>query len=59
MVMTNLDSGHSDPAKIAQGVAAFYAPALKKPEAHTAKSVNGLAFAPPASIRPRSDPPHP
>jgi hypothetical protein len=28
--MTNLDSGHSDPAKIAQGVAALYLPALRK-----------------------------
>ena len=37
IVMTNLDSGHSDPAKIAHGVAAIYVPALKKPEAHTAK----------------------
>jgi len=32
IVMTNLDSGHSDPGKIAQGVAALYVPALKKPE---------------------------
>jgi CubicO group peptidase (beta-lactamase class C family) len=32
IVMTNLDSGHSDPAKIAQGVAALYVPALKKVE---------------------------
>jgi CubicO group peptidase (beta-lactamase class C family) len=32
VVMTNLDSGHSDPAKIAQAVAALYIPALKKPE---------------------------
>ena len=30
IVMTNLDSGHSDPAKIAQGVAALYLPALRK-----------------------------
>lgn len=33
IVMTNLDSGHSDPAKIAQGVATLYVPALKKVEA--------------------------
>jgi CubicO group peptidase (beta-lactamase class C family) len=32
VVMTNLDSGHSDPAKIAQGVAAIYVPALEKAE---------------------------
>jgi len=32
IVMTNLDSGHSDPGKIAQGVAAIYVPALKKVE---------------------------
>ena len=32
IVMTNLDSGHSDPAKIAQGVAAIYVPALRKVE---------------------------
>jgi CubicO group peptidase (beta-lactamase class C family) len=32
VVMTNLDSGHSDPGKIAQGVAAIYVPALKKAE---------------------------
>jgi CubicO group peptidase (beta-lactamase class C family) len=37
IVMTNLDSSHSDPAKIAQGIAALYAPALKKPEAGTTK----------------------
>jgi CubicO group peptidase (beta-lactamase class C family) len=32
IVMTNLDSEHSDPGKIAQGVAAIYVPALKKVE---------------------------
>jgi len=32
VVMTNLDSGHSNPGKIAQGVAAIYVPALKKLE---------------------------
>jgi CubicO group peptidase (beta-lactamase class C family) len=32
VVMTNLDSDHSNPEKIAQGVAAIYIPALKKPE---------------------------
>jgi CubicO group peptidase (beta-lactamase class C family) len=32
IVMTNLDSGHSDPGKIAQGVAALYVPTLKKAE---------------------------
>ena len=32
IVMTNLDSGHADPGKIAQGVAALYDPALKKVE---------------------------
>jgi CubicO group peptidase (beta-lactamase class C family) len=32
IVMTNLDSGHSDPGKIAQGVAALYVPTLKKVE---------------------------
>jgi CubicO group peptidase (beta-lactamase class C family) len=37
IVMTNLDSSHSDPAKITLGVAAIYVPALKRPEAHTAK----------------------
>jgi CubicO group peptidase (beta-lactamase class C family) len=35
IVMTNLDSGHSNPSKIAQGVAALYVPALKKPEPAT------------------------
>jgi hypothetical protein len=30
--MTNLDSGHADPGKIPQGVAAVYVPALKKAE---------------------------
>jgi CubicO group peptidase (beta-lactamase class C family) len=37
VVMTNLDSDHSDPAKIAQGVAVLYVPALKKPEPATPK----------------------
>jgi CubicO group peptidase (beta-lactamase class C family) len=37
VVMTNLDSDHSDPAKIAKGVAALYVPALKKPEPATPK----------------------
>lgn len=37
VVMTNLDSEHSDPAKIAQGVAALYVPALSKPEPATSK----------------------
>jgi CubicO group peptidase (beta-lactamase class C family) len=37
IVMTNLDSEHSDPGKIAQGLAAIYAPALKKPEPTTTK----------------------
>jgi hypothetical protein len=32
VVMTNLDSDHSDPGKIAQGVAASYVPALRKKE---------------------------
>jgi CubicO group peptidase (beta-lactamase class C family) len=32
IVMTNLDSGHSNPGKIAQGVATLYVPALKKVE---------------------------
>jgi CubicO group peptidase (beta-lactamase class C family) len=32
VVMTNLDSEHSDPGKIAQGVATLYVPALKKVE---------------------------
>jgi CubicO group peptidase (beta-lactamase class C family) len=32
IVMTNLDSGHSNPGKIAQGVAAFYVPTLKRLE---------------------------
>jgi CubicO group peptidase (beta-lactamase class C family) len=32
IVMTNLDSGHSNPGKIAQGVATLYVPALKKAE---------------------------
>jgi CubicO group peptidase (beta-lactamase class C family) len=35
IVMTNLDSGHSDPGKIAHGVAVLYVPALKKPEPAT------------------------
>jgi CubicO group peptidase (beta-lactamase class C family) len=35
IVMTNLDSRHADPGKIAQGVAALYLPALKKPEPAT------------------------
>jgi CubicO group peptidase (beta-lactamase class C family) len=37
IVMTNLDSGHSDPLKIAEGVAALYVPALKKPEVRSPK----------------------
>lgn len=37
VVMTNLDSGHSDPGKIAQGVAAIYVPALKKAEPSTSE----------------------
>jgi CubicO group peptidase (beta-lactamase class C family) len=37
VVMTNLDSEHSDPGKIAQGVAAIYVPALKKVEPATPK----------------------
>lgn len=37
IVMTNLDSGHSDPGKIAHGVATLYVPALKKPEPATTK----------------------
>src|SRR5256885_552576 len=37
VVMTNLDSGHADPSKIAQGVAAIYVPALEKPEPATTK----------------------
>ncbi|HKV62373.1 MAG TPA: serine hydrolase domain-containing protein [Candidatus Acidoferrum sp.] len=37
IVMTNLDSGHSDPAKIAEGVAALYVPALKKAETPDSK----------------------
>jgi len=32
IVMTNLDSGHADPGKIAHGVATLYVPALKKLE---------------------------
>jgi hypothetical protein len=35
--MTNLDSEHSDPGKIAQGVAAIYVPALKKSEPAVSK----------------------
>ena len=37
VVMTNLDSEHSDPGKIAQGVAAIYVPALKKSEPAVSK----------------------
>jgi CubicO group peptidase (beta-lactamase class C family) len=37
IVMTNLDSGHADPGKIAHGVAAIYVPALKKAESSTSK----------------------
>jgi len=37
VVMTNLDSQHSDPGKIAQGVAAIYVPTLKKPEPAVSK----------------------
>jgi CubicO group peptidase (beta-lactamase class C family) len=37
IVMTNLDSEHSDPGKIAQGLAALYVPALKKTEPPASK----------------------
>jgi len=37
VVMTNLDSGHADPSKIAQGVAAIYVPALEKSEPPTSQ----------------------
>ncbi len=37
VVMTNLDEDHSNPEKIAQGVAALYVPALKKSEPPSSK----------------------
>jgi len=37
VVMTNLGAEHSDPGKITHGVAAIYAPTLKKPEPATSK----------------------